>query len=152
MEKGYRFPLNQPGLCLILARRPRETPDEGRLQLDTLAHWLGPLHPPLTHFPIVCSILAFLALAVGAWGNKDWLLKSAGALWILVFISGVASLLAGHLFAHHLGMATEWSFLPPHEVMKGQLRWHALLGTLGLAASLFTLGGVPRLQIGRAHV
>src|SRR5581483_3419098 len=116
--------------------------------MEILAHWFGPLHPPLTHFPIVCSILAVLAFGAGSIQKKDWLLRSAGALWIVAFLTGVGSVLAGHLFAHHLGMMTDWTFLPPPEAMKGQLRFHALLGMGGLVLSLLTLRSAFRLLKG----
>jgi uncharacterized membrane protein len=113
--------------------------------METLADWFGPLHPPMTHFPIVCSILAVAALAAGWVKKTDWLLKSAGALWVLAFFTAVPSVLLGHLFAHQLGMYAAWSPIPPETVLKGRLRFHAILGTLGLAASLLTLPGAWRL-------
>ncbi len=109
--------------------------------METLAHWLGPLHPPMTHFPIVCSILAVLAFGLGSWKKAPWLLKSAGALWVLTFLSAIASVLLGHLFAHHLGMTLDWSILPPPQAMKGQLRFHAILGSLATIFSIATLVG-----------
>lgn len=118
--------------------------------METLAHWFGPLHPPMTHFPIVCSILAVLAYGVGSVKKIDWLLKSAAALWVLTFLSAVASLLLGHLFAFHLGMITNWSLLPPPEAVKGHLRFHAILGSLATLLSLLTLAGALRLIKGKA--
>ncbi|HJT25636.1 MAG TPA: cytochrome P460 family protein [bacterium] len=106
--------------------------------METLAHCFGPLHPPMTHFPIVCSILAVLAFAVGTWKKTDWLLKSASALWILTFLSAVASVVLGHLFSFHLGMITNWSLLPPPEAVKGHLRFHAILGTSATLLSILT--------------
>jgi uncharacterized membrane protein len=117
--------------------------------MDFLAENIGWLHPPATHFPIVCSILAILAFAVGHWMKKDWLLKSASALWILTFLTGVPSVVLGHLFAHHLGLTTQWSWLPPESALKGQLRFHALLGSLGLIVSAATLWGAVRLAQGK---
>ena len=110
--------------------------------METLVDLLGPLHPPMTHFPIVCSILAVTALGWGMVQKKEvWLFKAAGALWIIAFLSAVPSVLLGHLFAHNLGMYPQWSLLPPDNVLKGQLRFHAILGTLGLGLSLLTLRG-----------
>src|SRR5581483_2218142 len=114
---------------------------EELLFMETLADLLGPLHPPMTHFPIVCSILAVVALVWGLIKKEDWLLKAAGALWIVTFLSAIPSVLLGHLFAHNLGMYAPWSLLPPDNVLKGQLRFHAILGTLGMTLSLFTLWG-----------
>ncbi len=113
--------------------------------MEWLSHLLGPLHPPVTHFPIVCSILAVLAFGIGSFKKAGWLLRSAGALWLLSFISALASVLLGHLFAHHLGMTTDWALLPPEEAMKGHLRFHALIGSLGLVFSLVTLPAAWRL-------
>jgi uncharacterized membrane protein len=118
--------------------------------METLAHWLGPLHPPMTHFPIVCSILAVLAFGLGSWKKAPWLLKSAQALWLLTFLSAVASILLGHLFAHHLGMTLDWSVLPPPQAMKGQLRFHAILGTLATVLSIATLIGALQQVKGKA--
>lgn len=118
--------------------------------METLAQWLGPLHPPATHFPIVCSILAVLAYWVGSVKKADWLLRSAAALWVITFLSAVASLLLGHLFAFHLGMITGFSLLPPPEAVKGHLRFHAILGTCATLVSLFTLTGAWRLVKGKA--
>ncbi|HET9869128.1 MAG TPA: DUF2231 domain-containing protein [bacterium] len=115
--------------------------------LDSLSDALGWLHPPATHFPIVCSILAFLAFAFSR--GRDWLQKSAAALWILAFLTGVPSVLLGHLFAHHLGLVSTWSWLPPASALKGQLRFHALLGSLGLLLSAATLWGAGRLARGK---
>lgn len=109
--------------------------------METLARWFGPLHPPMTHFPIVCSILAALAFGVGVWKKDDWLLKSASVLWVLTFLSSVASVLLGHLFAHNLGMTADWALIPPPEILKGQLRTHAFWGTLAMLLSIFTLAG-----------
>ncbi|SRR5579871_2418651 len=114
--------------------------------METLAQWFGPLHPPMTHFPIVCSILAVLAFGVGTWKKADWLLKSASALWILTFLTALASLVLGHLFAHRLGMTVGWPLIPPPESMKGQLRFHALLGTAATLLSIATLLGAWRLR------
>jgi len=113
--------------------------------METLAQWFGPLHPPITHFPIVCSILAVLAFGAGTWKRADWLLKSAAALWVLTFLTAVASALLGHLFAHHLGMTTDWSLLPPPQAMKGALRFHALLGSAATLLAVGTLFGALRL-------
>jgi uncharacterized membrane protein len=118
--------------------------------LDSLAQTLGWLHPPFTHFPIVCSILAVLAFGAGRIYKQDWLLKSACALWILTFVGAIPSVLLGHLFAHHLGLITQWSVLPPESALKGQLRFHALLGTLGLLISAATLWGAIRLAQGKS--
>lgn len=119
--------------------------------METLAHWLGPLHPPATHFPIVCSILAALAFAIGGRKKEEWLLKSASALWILTFLSAVASLVFGHLFAFHLGLITDGAaFPPPPEALKGQLRFHALLGIAATLLSILTFIGACRLISGRA--
>ena len=112
--------------------------------METLVNLFGPLHPPATHFPIVCSILA-----VAAWGwamakNEDWARKAAGVLWILTFLTAIPSVLLGHLFAHNLGMYSGWTFLPPDSVLKGQLRFHAILGTLGLLLSILTFWGAWR--------
>ena len=112
--------------------------------METLANWFGPLHPPMTHFPIVCSILAVLAFGFGTWKKADWLLKSAAALWVLTFLSAVASLLLGHLFAFHLGMITSWSLLPPPEAVKGHLRFHAILGTSATLFSILTFIGAVK--------
>jgi hypothetical protein len=103
----------------------------------------------MTHFPIVCSILAALAFGVGQWKKIEWLTKSSFALWALTFLSAVASLLLGHLFAHHLGMTLNWSILPPPEAMKGQLRFHAILGSLATLLSIVTLVGALRLVQGK---
>ncbi len=116
--------------------------------LDFLVENLGWLHPPSTHFPIVCSILAVLTFAVGHWMKKDWLLKSASLLWILTFITAIPAVILGHLFAHHLGLITQWSWLPAESALKGQLRFHALLGSLGLIISVATLWGAIRLARG----
>lgn len=118
--------------------------------METLAHWFGPLHPPMTHFPIVCSILAVLAFGLGSWKKAPWLLKSSQALWFLTFLSAMASLLLGHLFAHHLGMTLDWSFLPPDQAMKGQLRFHAILGTSATFLSIATLIGAFQQVRGKA--
>jgi uncharacterized membrane protein len=124
--------------------------NQERFMLDSLAQTLGWLHPPFTHFPIVCSILAVLAFGAGRICKQDWLLKSASALWILTFASAIPSVLLGHLFAHHLGLITQWSVLPPESALKGQLRFHALLGTLGLVVSAATLWGAIRLAQGKS--
>lgn len=113
--------------------------------METLAQWFGPLHPPMTHFPIVCSILAVLAYGIGAWKKADWLLKAASTLWVLTFLSAVASMVLGHLFAHHLGMTVDWPLVPPPEILKGQLRFHALLGTAATLLSIGTLWGAWRM-------
>ena len=81
--------------------------------MERLIDLLGPLHPPLTHFPIVCSILAVMALGWGMKAKEDWLHKAAGALWIVAIVSAVPSVLFGHFFAHSLGLYTSWSPLPP---------------------------------------
>ena len=117
--------------------------------METLAHWFGPLHPPATHFPIVCSILAVLAFGMGQWKKADWLLKSASALWVITFFSAIASLGLGHLFAFHLGLISDWSVLPPPGALKGQLRFHALLGTLATLLSILTFIGAGRLVCGK---
>jgi uncharacterized membrane protein len=118
--------------------------------LDFLARELGGLHPPATHFPIVCSLLALLAFTVGHLMKKEWLLKSSSALWILTFLTAVPSVMLGHLFAHHLGLASQWSWLPPESALKGQLRLHALLGTAGLGLSLGTFWGAVLLARGKS--
>ncbi|HVM33578.1 MAG TPA: hypothetical protein VMU88_10620 [bacterium] len=117
--------------------------------LDFLARETGWLHPPMTHFPIVCSLLAVLAYGASRFYRQDWLIKSASALWILTFLTAIPSLLLGHLFAHHLGLATQWSPLPPASALKGSLRFHALLGSLGLLASLACFWGALRLAGGK---
>ena len=121
--------------------------------METLSHWFGPLHPPFTHFPIACSFLALVAFGWGWWRSQDWLLKASGALWLFSLVSALAAFLTGHLFAHHLGMLTDWTFLPPSNAMKGKLLEHvgfALTGTLLCAAGsgfAWTLvkGGRPHL-------
>ncbi len=118
--------------------------------MEILAHWFGPLHPPMTHFPIVCSILAVLAFGAGLWKKADWLLKSALTLWVLTFLSAVASVFLGHLFAHDLGMTADWALVPPPEILKGQLRFHAILGSLAALLSLLTLTGAWRSAKGKA--
>ncbi|HVZ80126.1 MAG TPA: cytochrome P460 family protein [bacterium] len=105
--------------------------------METLSHWFGPLHPPVTHFPIACSLLALLAYLYGRLHSEDWVLRASGALWLLALIGGLTGLVTGHLFAHHLAMLDEWTFLPPETAMKGKLREHvelALTGTLFCAA------------------
>ena len=118
--------------------------------METLAHWFGPLHPPSTHFPIVCSILAVLAYAIGARKKEEWLLKSASVLWVITFFTAVASLVLGHLFAFHLGLITDGTiFPPPPEALKGQLRFHALLGIAATLLSIITFIGAGRLLCGK---
>jgi uncharacterized membrane protein len=121
--------------------------------METLSHWFGPLHPPFTHFPIACSFLALVAFGVGWWRSLDWALKASGALWLFALVGALAAFLTGHLFAHHLAMLTDWTFLPPSTAMKGRLLEHvglALTGTLFCAAGsgfAWTLlkGGRPHL-------
>src|ERR1039458_4721799 len=86
--------------------------------LETLIHLLGPLHPPLVHFAVACPILAFLALLGQRFWKKTWLSYSAGALWMIGFLSALASIVTGHLFSLYLGMARDWAILTPETVMK----------------------------------
>ncbi|MGH7738529.1 MAG: cytochrome P460 family protein [bacterium] len=117
--------------------------------LDFLAQTLGWLHPPSAHFPIVCSILAPLAYLAGHYTKRDWLFKSAAALWILTLLTVIPTLILGHLFAYHLGLTHSWALLPPASALKGHLRFHALLGTLGFLASMGTFWGAIRLAQGK---
>lgn len=114
--------------------------------METLSHWFGPLHPPVTHFPVACSFLALAAYLFGRLRSEEWALRASGALWLIALVGAVGGILTGHLFAHHLVMLTDWGFLPPETAMKGMLREHVLLaltGTLfcavgsGFAWSLF---------------
>ncbi len=117
--------------------------------MDTLIHFVGPLHPPLVHFPVVCPILAFLALTARIIWKKEWLAYSAAALWVITFFSAFAALISGHLFALHLGMVPNFSLFPPESAMKGQLREHALLGTASLLFSFLALAAARKIFQGR---
>jgi uncharacterized membrane protein len=119
--------------------------------MEELIHLLGPLHPPVVHFPVVCPILAVLALLAGSSNKKSSFFKEAAAwLWILTFLSGFAGVMTGHLFALHLGMESQFSILPAAGLLQGQLREHVLFGSaafllsfLGLGAALGTLRQKP---------
>lgn len=99
--------------------------------METLSQWFGPLHPPVTHFPIACSFLAFASYLWGRTRSEDWALRASGALWLISLLGALAGIMTGHLFAHHLVMLTDWSFLPPETAMKGKLRDHVLLALTG---------------------
>ena len=106
------------------------------LPLENLVHLLGPLHPVVIHFPIVCSILAFVALAAQfLWPKHDWN-QAAAILWILTFVSALVALLSGHALALQFGILSQWSWIPPDTALHGQLQEHALWGTCSI---LFTL-------------
>jgi len=108
--------------------------------LDLLVAVLGPLHPPFTHFPIVCSILAVLCL-VAAWKFRTaWAQEAAAWLWVLTFVSGLASGLTGYLFSSHLGFTEGFSPIPSGGILGGLLRDHVLWAMGGLSASLICLG------------
>jgi uncharacterized membrane protein len=106
----------------------------------SLLSLLAPLHPPLTHFPIVCSILAVLCLAAAWKTSKAWFREAAAWLWVLTFLSGLASGLTGYLFSSHLGFTEGFSPIPPGEVLGGLLRDHVLWAMGGLSTSLICLG------------
>ena len=107
--------------------------------MELLVQLLGPLHPPLVHFAVASPILAFFALLTQRLWKKPWLSESAAALWVFTFLSALAALVSGHLFSLHLGMISQWSFLPPESAEKGHLRDHALLGTLAALSSFAVL-------------
>ncbi len=118
--------------------------------LESLTHLLGPLHPPFTHFPIVCSILAVLALFAAKRTPQNKFLEAAAWLWIITFLSALAGTLSGHCFAMHLGLEDHFSLLPSGTLLGGLLREHVLwaalstvLSILALAASVRTLKGQP---------
>lgn len=106
----------------------------------SLLSLLGPLHPPLTHFPIVCSILAVVCLTASWRSPRPWLREAAAWLWVLTFLSGLASGLTGHLFSSHLGFTEGFSLVPSGDVLGGLLRDHVLWAMGGLLASLICLG------------
>jgi uncharacterized membrane protein len=107
--------------------------------METLIHWLGPLHPAVIHFPIVCSILAFFALAARfLWLKEEWNLTAA-VLWVVTFLSAVISLLSGHALALQFGIVSQWSWIPPETALHGQLQEHALWGSASLLLSLIGL-------------
>jgi uncharacterized membrane protein len=113
--------------------------------MEMLAQLLGPLHPPLVHFAVACPILAFFAVLGRCFWNKPWFSYSAASLWILTFLSALAAVVSGHLFSLHLGMVSQWTFLPPETAVKGHLRDHALLGTLSAFSSFLTLWAAIRI-------
>jgi uncharacterized membrane protein len=101
-------------------------------------HWLGPLHPAVIHFPIVCPILALLALAVDWYRPKSWLSQAAAVLWVVTFITAIIALFSGHGLSLQLGIVPEWSWVPSASALHGQLRDHAILGSLSLIFSFIT--------------
>ncbi|HUO56927.1 MAG TPA: cytochrome P460 family protein [bacterium] len=112
--------------------------------MENLSRLLGPLHPPLVHFAVVCPILAFLALLVNTRWKITWLPQAAAVLWSFSFFSGIGAVLSGHLFALHLGLVTDFSLLPPENALKGHLRDHAAWGTLSFLASFAALAAAYR--------
>jgi uncharacterized membrane protein len=117
------------------------------------SYLFGPWHPPMTHFPITSSILAVFSLWIGFTYEINWLMKTAGVLWIVSFLTAFLSVLSGHLFADNLGMVSRFSLLPTDGPKTGQLRFHAMLGTIGLILSLFMLPGAWKLINGQpVHV
>lgn len=117
--------------------------------MDFLIQLLGPLHPPLVHFAVASPILAFFALLAQRIWKAPWLSYCAAALWVFTFLSALAALVSGHLFSLHLGMVSQWSFLPPESAEKGHLRDHALAGTLATLFCFVTLWAALRTFRGR---
>jgi uncharacterized membrane protein len=107
--------------------------------MENLIHWLGPLHPVVIHFPVVCPILAFIALVVGFYWPKPWLSHAAAALWVMTFVTAVAALLSGHALSLQFGLVPQWSWIPPLSALHGQLQEHALWGSFSLIFSLMVL-------------
>jgi len=113
--------------------------------METFISLLGPLHPPLVHFAVVCPILAFFALLAQWFLKKPWLPYCVASLGVFTFLSAVAAAVTGHLFSLHLGMVPQWALIPPEEAAKGQLRDHALWGTASFLFSLLILAGAIRI-------
>lgn len=126
--------------------KKNRTKPRKEIYLKSLSYVFGPWHPPLVQFPIVSSILAASALWMGNTYGMDWSSRASGVLWIMAFVSGLLSLLTGHLFAHRLGRYSQWSLLPPTST--GRLHFHALLGTIGFCLSVSTLSGALHLVQG----
>lgn len=107
--------------------------------MENLIHWLGPLHPAVIHFPIVCSILAFFCLAAKRfWPGEKWS-EAAAILWILTFLSALGALFSGHALALEFGIVPQWSWIPPASTLHGQLQEHALWGSGSLLLALIVL-------------
>jgi uncharacterized membrane protein len=107
--------------------------------METLIHWLGPLHPAVIHFPVVCPILAFIALVIDFYRPKPWLSHAAAALWVITFVTAVVSLLSGHALSLQFGIVPQWSWIPPASALHGQLQEHALWGSFSLLFSIIVL-------------
>ena len=107
--------------------------------MENLIHLLGPLHPAVIHFPVVCPILAFIALIIDFYRPKAWLSQVAAALWIVTFITAVVALLSGHALSLQFGIVPQWSWIPPESALHGQLQEHALWGSFSLVFSLIVL-------------
>lgn len=107
--------------------------------MENWMHWLGPFHPAVIHFPIVCSILAFVALASEFYWRKFWLSQATAVLWIVTLITAVVSLFSGHALSLQFGIVLQWSWVPPESALHGQLREHALWGSFSLLFSFIVL-------------
>src|SRR5260221_9651237 len=113
--------------------------------MEVLAHFFGSLHPALFHFAVACPIFAFFAVLGHRFWNQPWLSYSAASLWVFGCLAGLGAMVSGHLFSLQLGMVTQWAFFPPESSMKGHLRDHALLGTLSVLSSFFSLWAAARI-------
>jgi uncharacterized membrane protein len=102
-------------------------------------YWLGHLHPAVIHFPIVCPILALIALVFEFYWRKPWLSQIAAALWVITFFTSIVAFISGHGLSLQLGIVPQWSWAPPESALHGQLREHALWGSFSLIFSLIVL-------------
>lgn len=112
--------------------------------METLIHLAGSLHPPLVHFSVACPILAVLALGVFLKTRTAWLPEAAAWLWILTFLSALASGLTGHLFSLSLGLEDRLTLIPSGDILNGLLRDHVLWASAATLASFAALAAGVR--------